>query len=69
MSSYLLAPQNIIENGGDRRQPPRIIDPDGKYKARRIDKVSRKMFPLAFILFNFAYWILYTVPLATTNSS
>jgi len=39
-------------------------DPDdGKYAARRVDKVSRKCFPLAFILFNIGYWITYTLGL------
>jgi len=35
---------------------------DGKYAARRVDKISRKCFPLAFLLFNLAYWILYALP-------
>lgn len=53
---------NIIENGADRRQPPRVVDPEGKHKARQIDKISRKMFPLAFALFNLVYWTMYTLP-------
>ena len=35
---------------------------DGKYAARRVDKVSRRCFPLAFLLFNIGYWVLYTLP-------
>ena len=53
---------NIVENGGDRREPPKPVDPEGKQKARKIDKVSRKIFPVAFLLFNLVYWIMYTVP-------
>ena len=38
------------------------VDPEGKIKARKIDKLSRKIFPLAFLLFNIVYWIIYAVP-------
>jgi hypothetical protein len=31
-------------------------------QARNIDKVSRQIFPLAFILFNVVYWTVYAVP-------
>ena len=56
---------NIVENGGkDRRDAPRVVDPEGKHKARKIDKVSRKLFPVAFILFNIVYWIMYTLPMS-----
>lgn len=48
----------MVENGGDRRQPPRYLDPDGRQKARKVDKVSRRMFPMTFVLFNIVYWIL-----------
>ena len=58
---------NIVENGGDRREPPRIVDPEGKYKARKIDKVSRKIFPMAFVLFNIVYWIMYTISFSTSD--
>jgi len=54
---------NIVENGGDRRELPKSIsDPEGKQKARKNDKVSRKIFPVAFLLFNLVYWIIYTIP-------
>jgi len=33
-----------------------------KRRARSIDKVSRKSFPTAFLLFNVVYWIAYTLP-------
>ena len=52
----------MVENGGDRRAPPRVVDPEGRNKARRVDKVARKVFPFAFILFNVAYWLVYTLP-------
>ena len=51
----------ILENGADVRDPPRVLDPDGKAKARKIDKVSRKAFPAAFLIFNIFYWVMYTV--------
>ena len=57
---------NIVENGGDRRDAPRVVDPEGKHKARKIDKVSRKLFPIAFVLFNIVYWIMYTLPISTS---
>lgn len=35
---------------------------DGKWRARRVDKVSRTCFPLVFLLFNVIYWVVYTLP-------
>lgn len=34
---------------------------DGKKRASNVDKMARKGFPLAFLLFNFIYWMVYTV--------
>jgi len=31
-------------------------------RARNIDRISRRTFPLAFVVFNIIYWIAYTVP-------
>jgi len=33
-----------------------------KRRARDIDKMSRKTFPLAFIFFNIIYWVAYSIP-------
>ena len=57
---------DYIENGGNRG-PPRIIDPEGKQKARQVDRISRRMFPLTFTLFNIVYWLMYTLPLDEMN--
>jgi len=35
---------------------------DGKMQARRVDKISRKLFPTAFTVFNAFYWTVYIVP-------
>jgi len=32
---------------------------DGKYHARRVDKLSRKCFPVVFTVFNVIYWVFY----------
>jgi len=32
---------------------------DGKYHARRVDKLSRKCFPIVFTVFNLIYWVFY----------
>jgi len=32
---------------------------DGKYHARRVDKLSRKCFPVVFTVFNLCYWVFY----------
>ena len=34
-------------------------DPDQRHRARRADKISRKLFPLAFAVFNAGYWGFY----------
>lgn len=35
---------------------------DGKWRARRVDKISRTCFPLVFLVFNIIYWVVYTLP-------
>ena len=52
---------NIVENGQDFREAPKCVDPDGKRKARKIDKIARKIFPLVFLVFNIVYWIAYSI--------
>jgi hypothetical protein len=62
-SIFVALQMNIVENANtDRREPPKKVDPEGKHKARKIDKVSRKLFPMAFLVFNIIYWIVYTLP-------
>jgi cation transporter family protein len=51
--------KNIRQRDSTRTAP----DADaGKRQARNIDKVSRKIFPLAFVLFNIVYWAIYAIP-------
>lgn len=64
-----LQPSRSRLGADDSAPPPATVQvtigddaDDGKYAARRVDKVSRKCFPLAFLLFNMAYWIVYTLP-------
>ena len=38
---------------------PLCRDPESRQKARYIDKLSRKLFPLAFLSFNLIYWLSY----------
>ena len=45
---------------GKLKQERFIRDPEGKHKARTVDKVSRRLFPVVFLLFNIIYWIFYT---------
>jgi len=39
---------------------------DGKYNANRVDKLSRKFFPTAFLVFNAVYWGYYLVSSSTS---
>lgn len=55
---------NAVENGQGKKEGGKGADMEGKHKARKIDKLSRKAFPLAFLLFNLIYWIIYTIPSA-----
>jgi len=52
----------VTHNGRDYRhvrEKRHIIDTGGRQKARHIDKISRKLFPLAFLSFNMIYWLAY----------
>lgn len=50
--------------------PTKVIDnSDGKMRARRVDKISRKAFPMAFLLFNIVYWLAYTIPSGPPDDS
>ena len=51
-----------VDNGQERTaEKPRKKPNDGKKAAKDIDKISRTAFPIAFLIFNIAYWITYTV--------
>ena len=52
----------MVENGQGRKEPAKAPESEGKQKARKVDKISRKGFPLAFLIFNIVYWIIYTIP-------
>jgi cation transporter family protein len=58
-------PGDADGGGGIVRAP---FDPEGgKRRARGIDKLSRKCFPVAFIAFNIVYWVVYTRPADDTD--
>ena len=54
---------NIVTHNGrdfrDAREKRFVRDPEGRNRARNIDKAARKMFPLAFLSFNLIYWLAY----------
>ncbi len=58
MPFQIRAVDNYVD-GGERTIPKPVMD--GKAQAGRIDRVSRTIFPLAFMLFNIVYWIVYTL--------
>ncbi len=49
----------LSDEDAARKNSVMIADPTSKQKARDVDKVARKLFPAAFIVFNFAYWLTY----------
>ena len=44
-----------------KKDAPKVIDPQGKLRAEKVDKFSRKAFPIVFLIFKVIYWIFYTV--------
>jgi len=48
-----------IGGGGGGDAPS---NPDGKYRARRVDRAARVAFPVVFLVFNVVYWSVYTTP-------
>lgn len=48
-----------LESGKEKRTVQII---DGVGHAKEIDKMSRKLFPFIFLLFNLMYWMLYAIP-------
>ncbi len=49
----------MLSDGTTVKQESYIMNPVGEYKARRVDKVARKLFPTSFIIFNVVYWSTY----------
>ncbi|XP_064652877.1 glycine receptor subunit alpha-2-like isoform X2 [Lineus longissimus] len=45
--------------GGQRGGMPMMRDNEARARANMIDKLSRKLFPLAFVVFNVVYWVSY----------
>ena len=48
--------------GGVHTSPSSGAPDDGKGDARQVDKISRKIFPTTFVIFNLIYWVVYTEP-------
>ena len=66
----LRGPANLPAGPGGPAAPagPKAPEKDGKYKARQVDKFSRKSFPISFVLFNIIYWAYYT-PLSSQETA
>jgi len=43
----------------NRLQQQTYYESEGRRTARRIDQLSRRLFPAAFLAFNVAYWTVY----------
>jgi len=52
----------------EQKEAPKFEDgerkPKKKSRSKRIDIVSRFLFPIVFILFNLTYWLAYLLPMA-----
>ncbi|ESN95866.1 hypothetical protein HELRODRAFT_185969 [Helobdella robusta] len=45
------------------RSYPSVVDVEAsRLKARKIDKLARKIFPVSFLIFNIVYWLGYSIP-------
>ena len=60
MINYIIIQGEVVQDGKVKRSTY-LRDPSGKDKARNVDKYSRKLFPLCFILFNIVYWTSYVL--------